>query len=129
MNMNVIEEKLNKIGYKSPYLVSKNLGCPNDYCDFIKIYSGQELSSIFRLYSSPIDYKLIFGRTIKELEGMLVFGSDMGEYTYAFDTKNNWEIVDIDASGEIFERYGDFETFINQILDEIIESYEEDKEN
>ena len=125
--MNIIKEKLDKIGYKSPYQMSKNIGCPSDYCEFIKIYSGQELSSLFRLYSFPVDYKHIFGRTIQELEGILVFGSDMGEYTYAFDTKNNWEVVDIDASGEIFERYGDFETFINMILDEAIESYEADK--
>ena len=122
--MNTIKEKLKQIGYESPYEISKKMGCPKDYCEFIKIYSGQELSSIFRLYSFPMNYQAIYGREIPELEGMLVFGSDLGEYVYAFDTKNNWEVVDIDADGNIVERYGDFKSFINGILDEIIESME-----
>jgi len=130
MDMNLIEKKLSKVGYKNPYFVSKDLGCPDDYCEFIKIYSGQELiNDTFRLYTFPIGYDNIYGREIKELEGMYIFASDMGEYVYAFDSKNNWEVVDIDASGEVFERYGDFETFINQILDEAIESYEEYEED
>ena len=126
MNLKSIKEKLHKVGYKSPEEISKSLGAPIDYREFIKLYSGQELSSIFRLYNYPIPYQEIYGRPIKELEGMLVFASDLGEYVYAFDTKNNWEVVDIDASGKIFKRYGDFETFINQMLDEIIEVNEED---
>ena len=128
MNLKSIEEKLHRIGYKSPEEISKSLGAPGDYREFIKFYSGQELSNIFRLYNYPISYQEIYGRPIKELEGMLVFASDLGEYVYAFDTKNNWEVVDIDTSGKIFKRYGDFETFINQMLDEIIEVNEEDKE-
>ena len=127
MNINNIEKKLQKIGYKNPRIISENLGCPTSYCIFVEKYSGQELSSLLQLYSFPVEYNRIFGQNIKELDGMLIFGSDIGEYTYAFDTKNNWEVVDIDASGEIFERYGDFETFINKILDEIIESMENDE--
>ena len=100
---------------------------PKLYKDFIYKYGSGELSIIFWIDSSLKIHQEIYGRTIKELDGMLVFGSDIGEYTYAFDTKNNWEVVDIDASGEIFERYGDFETFINKILDEIIESIENDE--
>jgi len=108
---------------------SKELNdAPKEYGNFLYKYGSGELSSFFWIGDDLQDYQKIYGRTIKELDGMLVFGSDIGEYTYAFDTKNNWEVVDIDASGEIFKRYGSFETFINQMLDEIIVSYEEDKE-
>jgi len=101
---------------------------PKEYGDFLYKYGSGELSSFFWIGDDLKDYQEIYGRPIEELEGMLVFASDLGEYVYAFDTKNNWEVVDIDASGNIFERYGNFETFINQMLDEIIEVYEEDKE-
>jgi len=97
---------------------------PKEYKEFLYKYGSGELSSFFWIESSLQNYQAIYGREIPELEGMLVFGSDMGEYVYAFDTKNNWEVVDIDADGEIFERYGDFKSFINGILDEIIESIE-----
>ena len=122
MDMDTLKDKLRKIGYKSPSEVSKALGCPDSFCEFIDAYSGQELSSSFRLYSSPISYEAVYAREIKALEGMLIFASDIGDYLYAFDTKNNWEVVDIDTDGEVFERYGNFETFMNTILDEIIES-------
>ncbi len=102
---------------------------PKEYINFLYEYGFGMLSSLFWIDDKIVDYKNIYGREIKELEGMYIFASDMGEYVYAFDSKNNWEVVDIDASGEVFERYGDFETFINQILDEAIESYEEDEED
>ena len=100
---------------------------PKAYGDFLYTYGSGELSAFFWISDDLEAHEKIYGRTIKKLDGMLVFGSDIGEYTYAFDTKNNWEVVDIDASGEIFERYGDFETFINKMLDEIIESIENDE--
>jgi len=138
--MNQIDEKMKKIlpyidkdFFGKPSKKFKNIfleeiaNCekkkaPTSYINFLKKYGTGDLSIAFRIDSELLDYKAIYGREIPELEGMLVFGSDIGEYVYAFDTKNNWEVVDIDADGEIFERYGDFETFINTILDEIIES-------
>lgn len=66
----------------------------------------------------------IYGWSDDEFEGILIFGSDIGEYIYAFDTSHNWEVVDIDASDRLFKRYGSFETFINNILDEMIENDE-----
>ncbi len=107
--------------------ICKEKNIPQEFINFLLQYGIGELSIAFRIDSEILPHQEIYGRTIKELDGMLVFGSDIGEYTYAFDTKNNWEVVDIDASGEIFERYGDFETFINKMLDEIIESIENDE--
>lgn len=139
--MNQIDEKMKKI---LPYIDKDFFGnplknensetlnkysqelnmAPEKYGEFLYKYGSGELSSIFWIGDDLQNYQAIYRREIPELEGMLVFGSDLGEYVYAFDTKNNWEVVDIDASGEIFERYGDFETFLNGVLDEIIESIE-----
>jgi len=107
---------------------AKEKKAPKEFINFLLSYGIGQLSSLFNIDSELLLPEEIYGRPIKELEGMLVFASDLGEYVYAFDTKNNWEVVDIDASGKIFKRYGDFETFINQMLDEIIEVNEEDKE-
>ena len=98
------------------------IGAPVEYLDFLERYGVGELSSFFRIDYQLLTHNEIYGREIKELEGMLIFASDIGDYLYAFDTKNNWEVVDIDTSGEVFERYGDFETFMNSMLDDIIQA-------
>ena len=137
--MNIIDKKMNMISSKldevffgnalknmkpeiSKAIKSDLAGAPKEYLNFLEQYGVGELSSFFRIDYELLDYKEIYGQKIKELEGMLIFASDIGDYLYAFDTKNNWEVVDIDTSGEVFERYGDFETFMNTILDEIIEN-------
>ena len=98
------------------------IDAPVEYLDFLERYGVGELSSFFRIDYQLLTHNEIYGREIKELEGMLIFASDIGDYLYAFDTKNNWEVVDIDTSGEVFERYGDFETFMNSMLDDIIQA-------
>lgn len=118
----MIEEKLKKINYKSPWFISKEIGIPDDYCNFIKNYSGQTLHDTFVLYSYPIDYYEIFGYEIRELNGMYLFASDNSEYLFAFDSKNNWQIFEIDSDGEIFQVVAKtFTEFINNKLDELIE--------
>jgi len=109
----------------SKSIKSDLIGAPVEYLDFLERYGVGELSSFFRIDYQLLTHKEIYGQEIKELEGMLIFAGDIGDYLYAFDTKNNWEVVDIDTSGEVFERYGDFETFMNTILDKIIESLAE----
>ena len=120
MHLEPIKEKLKKIGYQYPDEISEALGCPSSFCQFIKVYSGQELFDSFRLYPTPIAYDRVYGREIEALEGMYIFASDQSEYLYAFDSKRGWEVVDIDSDGELFERYGDFESFMHRVLDEKI---------
>ena len=96
-------------------------GAPEKYIEFLNQYGVGDLSSFFRIKYELSTPEEIYGSATEEIKDMLIFGSDIGDYLYAFDTKNNWEVVDLDTTGEIFDRYGDFETFMNTILDEIIE--------
>lgn len=105
----------------SKLIINDLKGAPNTFLDFIRRYGVGELSSFFRIDYELLPHEKIYKREIKELEGMMIFGSDVGDYLYAFDTKNNWEVVDLDTSGTVFKKYGNFESFINKILDEIIE--------
>jgi len=93
---------------------------PSKYLEFLQVYGAGELSSYFRIESELVLPEKIYGRNIPELNNILIFGSDIGDYLYAFDTENNWEVVELDTSGEIFERHGNFDKFINKVLDEII---------
>ena len=94
---------------------------PKKYIDFISKYGVGDLGSFFRINYELSTPEEIYGSTTEDIKDMLIFGSDIGDYLYAFDTKNNWEVVELDTNGEIVDRHGDFETFINTILDEIIE--------
>ena len=117
-----IDRKLKKIGFKLPSEVSLEINAPKDYCSFINQYSGQELHDTFLLYSKPTYYYDIFGVDIESLDGVYLFASDNSEYLFGFNSKNNWEIVEIDSSGETLNTVAQtFTEFINQKLDEIIE--------
>lgn len=93
---------------------------PKEYREFIKKYGSGELAASFFVEMGPIPIREIYGRDDGPLNGMYIFATDQSEYVYAFDSKNNFQVVDIDASGEVFKNYGTFSDFIEEILDKII---------
>ena len=101
----------------------------NDYRDFMKQIGYGELDASFYVEDSPAPYQKVYIREIPELDGMYIFASDQSEYSYAFDSKNNFEVVDIDASGKPEKHYGDFKTFIINKVKEINEMVIWRKEN
>ena len=127
--MDKIKEKIDNLKdyyqYSKPNVdeinIFKKHNIPIDYIKFIEKFGiGLILQDILNLWIKPEDAYSVYGKG--NLKDFLIFGENLSGEMYAFDTKNNWEVVDIDADGNIVERYGDFETFINTILDEIIES-------
>ena len=93
----------------------------NDYRDFMKQVGYGELDASFYVEDGPVPYQKVYIREIPELDGMYIFASDQSEYSYAFDSKNNFEVVDIDASGKLEKHYGDFKAFISNKVKEINE--------
>ena len=143
MNLQILKDKIDKI---SDYEIDKindnsqesltkfinfynQIGVPKSYIEFIENIGLGGVDFIFKMDDLLLKYDEIYPKEYTHLEGMYIFASDMGEYVYAFDSKNNWEVVDIDASGEVFERYGDFETFINYMLDYIINLNDEEDDD
>lgn len=96
---------------------------PSDYLEFIKCVGFGELDSSFYLDDGPSHYMKTYGRNIDSLDGMYIFASDQSEYVFAFDSKNNWQIVDIDSSGEVANIIAcDFAEFIDIKLNDLIET-------
>ena len=98
----------------------KNIYTLNDYRDFMKQIGYGELDASFYIEDGPYPYQKIYGREIPELKGTYIFASDQSEYSYAFDSKNNYEVVDIDASGVLENNYGSFKKFITKKIEEIV---------
>ncbi len=110
---NISKQDIKKISYS---------GIPNEYIYFIKEYGVGQLSDTFLLDFEILEYDEIFNEEDNHLEGMYFFGGDLGEYLFAFDSKNNWQIVEIDSSGEVFDVVAQtFTEFIHKKFDELIE--------
>ena len=81
-----------------------------------------ELDSSFYLDDGPTCYINIYGRSIDELDGMYVFASDQSEYTFAFDSKKYWQIVEINSSGKVESIIAaSFSEFIDAKLNSLID--------
>jgi len=53
---------------------------------------------------------------------MYIFASDQGEHVFAFDSRNNWQIVDIDANGNVENIIAsNFSNFIEIMLNDLLE--------
>lgn len=100
-------------------------GAVENYIKFIQNIGFGELDASFYIEDGPISYKEIYRRNIPELEGMYIFASDQSEYSFAFDTQNNWQVVSIDASGNIVSVLAsEFSIFIESKLNELLEIVE-----
>jgi hypothetical protein len=95
---------------------------PSDYLKFIKCVGFGELDASFYFDDGPSHYMKTYGRSIDKLDGMYVFASDQSEYVFAFDSKNNWQVVDVDSSGDVENIIArDFAEFIDVKLNDLIE--------
>jgi len=100
--------------------IRKNV--PVDYLKFIQCIGFGELDASFYFDDSPAHYSHTYGRDISNLDGVYTFASDQGEYTFAFDSKNNWQVVDIDSSGNVANVIApDFSSFIEIKLNDLLE--------
>ena len=102
---------------------NENISYLNDYCDFMRQIGFGELDASFYLEDGPIPYQNVYGREIPELEGKYIFATDQSEYSYVFDAMNNFQVLDVDASGKLNNQYGDFKEFIIKKVEEIKEMY------
>ena len=100
---------------------NKNNSALNDYRDFMKQIGYGELDASFYIEDGPSPYQKVYGREIPELKGTYIFASDLSEYSYAFNSNDNFQVVDIDASGNLENHYGTFKDFIIEKVNEICE--------
>ena len=100
-------------------ITSNNTEHLNDYYEFMQSIGFGELDASFYMEDGPTHYQKLFDREIIDLKGMYIFASDQSEYSYAFDSKNNFEVVDISASGILGKNHGCFKTFIMKKITEV----------
>lgn len=70
---------------------------PTDYLEFLAIFGFGELDAAFYVDEGPEKYSTICGREIKAYEGIYIIGGNFSDTLYAFDSKNNWQIVEISS--------------------------------
>lgn len=70
---------------------------PADYLEFLTEFGFGELDAAFHLDDGPEKYSTICGREIEGYEGVYVFGGNSSDVLYAFDAKNNWQVVEISS--------------------------------
>lgn len=70
---------------------------PGDYLEFIAEFGFGELDAAFYLDDGPEKYSNICGREVEGCEGVYVFGGNSSDVLYAFDAKNNWQVVEVSS--------------------------------
>ncbi len=92
------------------------------YLEFLTEFGYGELDSSFYIEESPIKWNEIFPREREHLEGLFIFATDQGENCFAFDSKEQFKVVEIAADSVIAETsFGDFQQFISKKLDELVD--------
>lgn len=90
---------------------------PADYLEFLSEFGFGELDAAFHLDDGPEKYSTICGREIEGYEGIYVFGGNSSDVLYAFDAKNNWQIVEVSSElDEIDVLASNFSDFILERL-------------
>lgn len=70
---------------------------PVDYLEFLVEFGFGELDAAFYLDDGPEKYSTICNREIEGYEGIYVFGGNSSDVLYAFDAKNNWQVVEVSS--------------------------------
>ncbi|WP_421853087.1 hypothetical protein [Marinomonas sp.] len=92
------------------------------YLQFLRAFGYGELDSSFYIEEQPLEWNEVFPKERNHLMGMCIFATDQGEYCYAFDSKSNFEVVEIAADGELSEStLGDFRKFIADKLNDLVD--------
>ncbi|MGE7956731.1 SMI1/KNR4 family protein [Pseudomonas sp. NPDC089530] len=92
---------------------SDRKGVPADYLEFLADFGFGELDAAFYVDDGPVKYSSISGREIEGYEGMYVFAGNSSDALYAFDSRNNWSVVEISSEEDGFKVLStDFSGFI-----------------
>lgn len=92
------------------------------YLKFLKAFGCGELDACFYLEEEPIECSKVFPKERSHLKNMYIFATDQSEHSFAFDTMNNCNVVEISADGEISEdTLGTFEQFITKQLAKLVD--------
>jgi len=90
---------------------------PADYLEFLTEFGFGELDAAFHLDDGPEKYSTICGREIEGRECIYVFGGNSSDVLYAFDAKNNWQVVEV--SSELDGVYVLASSFSDFILEQL----------
>ncbi|MGC6371152.1 SMI1/KNR4 family protein [Pseudomonas sp. K2I15] len=109
--INDVDLILNKVDAAS------RIGVPEDYLEFLATFGFGELDCAFYVSDGPVRYAAQADGDAGIYAGLYVFAGDSCEGSYAFDTRNNWAIVELDAEIDEVEVVSeDFSSFIlNQL--------------
>ncbi len=94
----------------------------SSYVNFLTQFGYGELDASFFIEAAPAIWSDIYPKERNHLDGLYIFATNQGEYTFAFDKNNSCKVVEIDASGIISDtNFGFFNDFISDQLDRLIE--------
>lgn len=94
---------------------------PGDYLMFVQNFGTGQLGYSFFIDPKPIPHEILFGRNIPAYDGMYIFGSDLSEVVYAFDSNREWKVVEIDSEyDDIIIVSNSFSEFIVEKIEKII---------
>lgn len=70
---------------------------PADYLEFLADFGFGELDAAFYVEDGPVKYSAIAHEQVNECPGMYVFAGSSSGVLSAFDSGNNWVVVEISA--------------------------------
>ncbi|MFK7702654.1 SMI1/KNR4 family protein [Pseudomonas caspiana] len=73
---------------------------PADYLEFLASFGFGELDAAFYVDDGPESYSAICGRKVEKYEGIYVIGGDSSDLLYAFDAKNDWQVVGVSSESD-----------------------------
>jgi hypothetical protein len=92
---------------------SDRKGVPTDYLEFLADFGFGELDAAFYVNDGPVKYSSMSGREVDGYEGMYVFSGISSDVLYAFDSRDNWSVVEISSEADGFKVLSvDFSSFM-----------------
>jgi hypothetical protein len=92
---------------------SDRKGVPTDYLEFLADFGFGELDAAFYVNDGPVKYSSMSGREVDGYEGMYVFSGNSSDVLYAFDSRDNWSVVEISSEADGFKVLSvDFSSFM-----------------
>lgn len=76
---------------------------PTDYLEFLGKFGYGELDAAFYLDPGPVKYSSLVGKEIAQYNGVYVFAGNSSDLLYAFDSNNQWSIVEVGSEIDGFE--------------------------
>ncbi len=97
-------------------------GIPEDYLQYLEgVGHGNIGEWNFKVYSGPIDASEIYDPTTAEsLAGIVLVGDNFSGEVVGYNTRNQWQIGEIDSSSEFQPLYGGITTFTDMIQDRFL---------